>query len=108
MQIGCCCLVHAGKRTALRARYGLMEDCCNDCCVTCLCPLCAICQEAREMQVRGPPPTMTMGSPVVVMQQAPTNYTGAPQQPGAVVYQQSGYQPPVQGYQQQTTTTQYQ
>ena len=98
LQISCCCLVHAGKRTALRARYGLQEDCCNDCCVTWLCACCAIAQEAREMQVRGPPPVMTMGSPVVIMQQAP------PQQ---ITYAQQQYGQPQQGY-QSTQQTPYQ
>ena len=49
------------------------------------------------MQVRGPPPVMTMGSPVVIMQQAP------PQQ---ITYAQQGYGQPQQGY--QSTTVQYQ
>jgi len=79
-------MVHGPKRTQLRAKYGLVESCSNDCCATCFCPCCAITQEWREMVARGPPPVMTMGSPVVITQQ---------QQPPQQVYMQpqsAGYQ----------------
>ena len=46
-----CCLVHMGKREALRNRFGLQEDC-NDCVATTFCAPCAICQEARELKFR--------------------------------------------------------
>jgi Cys-rich protein (TIGR01571 family) len=46
-----CCLVHMGKREALRNRFGLQEDC-NDCVATTFCASCAICQEARELKFR--------------------------------------------------------
>jgi Cys-rich protein (TIGR01571 family) len=51
--LGCCCLVHTIKRGQLREKYGLEEGVCGDCFITCCCPSCAICQEAREMKVRG-------------------------------------------------------
>jgi len=54
------CFVQGPRRKLLRQRYGLQEDC-PDFLIHCLCPLCAICQEAREMQNRGPPPNQTMG-----------------------------------------------
>jgi Cys-rich protein (TIGR01571 family) len=48
---GLCCLVHKGKRKALRDRFQIQEDC-NDCAVTTFCGSCAICQEARELKFR--------------------------------------------------------
>jgi hypothetical protein len=51
--VGCCCLVHTIKRGQLREQYGLVQDFYEDCFVTCCCPPCAICQETREMKVRG-------------------------------------------------------
>ena len=65
VSLGCCCLIHAPRRTMLRARYGLNEDVCNDFCVTWCCAFCAIAQEAREMNARDglgkAPPQQTMG-----------------------------------------------
>jgi len=87
LQVGCCCLVAGPRRTQLRAKYGLAEDCANDCCATCICPCCAMTQEWREMNVRGPPPVMTMGSPVVVTQQVPGQQIMMPPTQGQANYQ---------------------
>ena len=54
--VGCACLIHASKRTNLRAMYGLQESCCCDCCVAYLCSTLALAQEHRELAARGPPP----------------------------------------------------
>ncbi|CAF4124369.1 unnamed protein product [Rotaria sordida] len=54
-QCSLCCLIHMGKRQALRNRYGLDEDC-NDCLATTFCAPCAICQEARELKYRSAAP----------------------------------------------------
>lgn len=57
----CTCCIHGPRRRLLREKYGLQEDC-NDYIITCpMCSPCAICQEAREMKARGPPPNQTMG-----------------------------------------------
>ena len=53
------------------------------------------------MQVRGPPPVMTMGSPVVIMQQAPPQQITYAQQPYGQPQQQVGYQSTEVTYQQQ-------
>jgi Cys-rich protein (TIGR01571 family) len=50
---GCCCLIHTVRREQFREKYGLEEGACGDCFITCCCGPCAICQEAREMKVRG-------------------------------------------------------
>ena len=58
MWYGCQCLVHAGKRTALRMKYNLRPQPCDDCLMACCCPCCALSQEARELLARtndGPP-----------------------------------------------------
>jgi len=60
MQFGCCWCVHKDRRRLLREKYHLAEEPCNDCLTTCCCGPCAICQEAREMEKRGPPPTQGM------------------------------------------------
>jgi len=91
LQIGCCCCVHGPKRTQLRAKFGLVENCSNDCCATCFCPCLAMTQEWREMVARDPPKTMTMGSPVVITQGQP--------QPQTVVMPPQNYQSGQQGYQ---------
>lgn len=46
-----CCL-HKPKREKLRAAYNLVEEP-SDFLATCCCTVCANCQEAREMQLRG-------------------------------------------------------
>jgi Cys-rich protein (TIGR01571 family) len=51
--LGCCCFIHAVKREKLREKYGLEENACEDCFITCCCAPCAICQEAREIKTRG-------------------------------------------------------
>ncbi len=48
-----CCILHSSKRGALRQKYGLREEPCGDCPVTCCCGPCALCQEARFLQRRG-------------------------------------------------------
>ena len=51
--VGCCCLLHTIRRGQMREKYSLEEGDCGDCMITCCCPSCAICQETREMKVRG-------------------------------------------------------
>lgn len=51
--LGCCCFLHAFKRGQIREKYGLEENTCEDCFITCCCAQCALCQEARELKVRG-------------------------------------------------------
>ena len=91
---GCACLLAAGKRTTMRYNYGLQEDCCCDCCVHWCCPCCALSQEARELDMRGPPPPRnTMQSPTVVVN---TINTPPPQQivPGSVMMSPMGMSTP--------------
>jgi Cys-rich protein (TIGR01571 family) len=51
---GCylCCLLHKPRREKLRATYNLVEQP-SDLLATCCFTVCANCQEAREMQMRG-------------------------------------------------------
>ncbi|CAF1538084.1 unnamed protein product [Adineta ricciae] len=60
------------KRARLRQRYGLVEDACGDCFITCCCPACAICQEAREMKMRGcpAPPLIVIHQPAMSLSSA--------------------------------------
>jgi Cys-rich protein (TIGR01571 family) len=64
MKYCCCCgpLSHSAHRRKLRLKYDLDAEPCNDFCVVCLCPCCALCQEAREIeyQVTKPPKRQTM------------------------------------------------
>ena len=100
-----CCLISAPRRRILRQRYGLREDC-NDWCATCCCYHCALCQEAREMKVRGPPAVHIMSmattspyqqanivaaSPVAYVSQTAVGYPvghAAPQQQSPLQYAQ--------------------
>ncbi|CAF1102187.1 unnamed protein product [Didymodactylos carnosus] len=52
-KLGVHCFVHMEKRRTLRQQYNIAGDGCEDCCVTCWCSECAICQEAREIKARG-------------------------------------------------------
>ncbi|UJR36849.1 hypothetical protein I4U23_029562 [Adineta vaga] len=69
---GCCCLIHSVKRGRIRERYGIVEDACGDCFITCCCSTCAICQEAREMKIRGypPPPLIVIHQPAMSLSSA--------------------------------------
>lgn len=51
--VGCPCLVHMGLRTKIRERYGVRNGC-NDMLVTWCCASCAMCQEARQLQMPEP------------------------------------------------------
>ena len=67
----CCCQCTMGgdKRTTMRHQYMLQESCCWDCCVHWCCCCCALSQEARELEVRGPPPPrsqMAMAPRIVI------------------------------------------
>jgi hypothetical protein len=37
----------------MRQKYGLKEDPCDDCLVTAFCGPCALCQESRELKLKG-------------------------------------------------------
>ncbi|KAI4365836.1 hypothetical protein MLD38_021787 [Melastoma candidum] len=45
-------------RSKIRGQYSIPGDQCTDCCVHCCCPLCAICQEHRELVNRGLDPSI--------------------------------------------------
>eukprot|EP00117_Sycon_ciliatum_P020285 scpid58437/ scgid18115/ len=49
----CCFLGHLFLRKRVRDRFSIQGSLKNDCIVTCLCGLCAGCQEAREVQQLG-------------------------------------------------------
>ncbi|KAJ0537682.1 putative PLAC8 motif-containing protein [Helianthus annuus] len=50
----CCgCLYSCAYRTKMRSQYGLKESPCNDCLVHFCCERCALCQEYRELKLRG-------------------------------------------------------
>ncbi|KAK9828699.1 hypothetical protein WJX72_001590 [[Myrmecia] bisecta] len=46
-------LVAGETRAALRNKYNLPQEPCDDCVVHCFCTPCAVCQEARELKRRG-------------------------------------------------------
>lgn len=48
-----CFLPHYIERQALRKKYNLKEEPCDDFVVTLCCGPCALCQEAREIKARG-------------------------------------------------------
>lgn len=48
-----CWVPHMMKRKALRQKYRLRPEPCNDCLATLCCSGCAVCQEARELKARG-------------------------------------------------------
>jgi len=43
----CGCLLHMPLRAAVRRRYGLKEEPCNDCCAVCFCGACSMVQEHK-------------------------------------------------------------
>ncbi|EFJ51224.1 hypothetical protein VOLCADRAFT_103596 [Volvox carteri f. nagariensis] len=47
--LGLCCFMHMSVRGHIRQKYGINGNGCNDCLLTMCCPLCAICQETREI-----------------------------------------------------------
>ncbi|XP_042500278.1 protein PLANT CADMIUM RESISTANCE 3-like [Macadamia integrifolia] len=55
---GCSCLYSCTYRTKLRAMYSLQEDPCADFLVHCCCMSCALCQEYRELKIRGVDPSI--------------------------------------------------
>ncbi|EXB93715.1 hypothetical protein L484_011709 [Morus notabilis] len=57
MAIQCQWLYSCLYREKLRAKYGLPEEPCSDCCVHCCCELCALCQEHAELNARGLDPS---------------------------------------------------
>jgi Cys-rich protein (TIGR01571 family) len=52
-QFGLCFIPHMMKRKKLREKYNLKEDPCADCPTTFFCSPCGLCQEAREIKLRG-------------------------------------------------------
>ncbi|XP_043717803.1 protein PLANT CADMIUM RESISTANCE 7-like [Telopea speciosissima] len=54
----CACLYSCTFRTKLRALYSLQEDPCADCLVHWCCMGCALCQEFRELKIRGVDPSI--------------------------------------------------
>ncbi|KAB1205785.1 Protein PLANT CADMIUM RESISTANCE 2 [Morella rubra] len=51
--IGCPCLYSCFYRSKMRQQYALRETPCGDCLVHCCCEGCALCQEHRELTMRG-------------------------------------------------------
>ncbi|KAL5715926.1 hypothetical protein ACHQM5_017682 [Ranunculus cassubicifolius] len=54
--MGSQCIYSYGYRTRIRNLYSLKEEPCSDCCVHCWCERCAVCQEYRELWIRGVDP----------------------------------------------------
>jgi Cys-rich protein (TIGR01571 family) len=48
-----CWVPHLFERQALRKKYNLKAEPCDDCPTTLCCGPCALCQEARELKARG-------------------------------------------------------
>jgi Cys-rich protein (TIGR01571 family) len=46
------CCQQTKTRYLIRKKYNLLEEPCNDCCISWFCSLCALCQEAREIKYR--------------------------------------------------------
>ena len=66
------CAIGGAKRTSMRNQYMLEESCCCDCCVHWCCCWCALSQEARELEIRGPPPDRS-SMPNITIQQNTNN-----------------------------------
>ncbi|WZN63026.1 hypothetical protein HKI87_06g45710 [Chloropicon roscoffensis] len=58
------CLSYS-SRMSVRKAYNLKAQPCGDCCVHCFCLTCALCQEARELKLRGATPTNPLLRPAV-------------------------------------------
>ncbi|KAL5715925.1 hypothetical protein ACHQM5_017681 [Ranunculus cassubicifolius] len=56
--IGCPCIYSCSYRKKLRNIYSLKEGPCGDCCVHFWCESCAVCQEYRELKIRGVEPSL--------------------------------------------------
>ncbi|URD78316.1 PLAC8 family [Musa troglodytarum] len=50
---GCACLYSCFYRSKMRGQLFLEESPCADCAVHCCCESCALCQEYRELEIRG-------------------------------------------------------
>ncbi|KAM0047581.1 putative PLAC8 motif-containing protein [Helianthus debilis subsp. tardiflorus] len=56
---GCCCWMYScSVRSNLRQQYMLPDQPCNDCLVHYCCEWCALCQEYRELKLRGFDPSL--------------------------------------------------
>ncbi|KXZ50628.1 hypothetical protein GPECTOR_15g312 [Gonium pectorale] len=51
--IGCGCILQMLSRGHIRQKYNIPGDPCNDCCITFFCSPCSMCQEYRELVIRG-------------------------------------------------------
>lgn len=58
MFIGIPCIMSCTYRTKLRSRYGLFESPAPDWVIHCFCECCALCQEYRELHLRGLDPSI--------------------------------------------------
>ncbi|PNH09554.1 Protein PLANT CADMIUM RESISTANCE 3 [Tetrabaena socialis] len=128
--LGLPCLLHMCSRGYVRQKYGIPGDGCTDCLATCCCPLCAMCQEGRELTIRGcgpggielnkPPGQQEMYAIVPVPPPAPQGAAGHqhpqqyPQQPPPQQqpypqqqYPQQQYQAPQQQQYQSPQQQQY-
>ena len=84
------CAIGGGKRTSMRNQYMLEESCCCDCCVHWCCCWCALSQEARELDIRGPPPDRSQ-MPNIIVQQS----TNMPSPHGVMMTNVNGQLSPV-------------
>lgn len=57
---GCHWLYSCFYRKKLRGHFFLEDSPCGDCCVHCCCEPCALCQEHRELRLRGLDPSFGM------------------------------------------------
>jgi len=78
------CAIGGAKRTSMRNQYMLEESCCCDCCVHWCCCFCALSQEARELEIRGPPPDRSKMPEINISQTTNNTNTNSPS-PGGVM-----------------------
>ncbi|KXZ50627.1 hypothetical protein GPECTOR_15g311 [Gonium pectorale] len=96
--LGFPCLLQMMSRHNLRMKYGIAGDPCGDFCISWCCAACGMCQEYRELVLRGHKPGGAAFHPVATPpQQQMAAYPPPPQgayagQPGTV------YPPPPVGY----------
>ncbi|XP_074283568.1 protein PLANT CADMIUM RESISTANCE 2-like [Silene latifolia] len=50
---GCACMYSFFYRVRMRQQYNLKGSRCGDCCIHLWCEMCALCQEHRELKLRG-------------------------------------------------------
>ena len=89
------CLSYS-SRMSVRKAYNLKAQPCGDCCVHCFCLTCALCQEARELKLRGATPTNPLLRPVQVVPPPVVVPPAQQQMPGPAVGVPAPQQTPYQ------------